>query len=91
MHGTRNGLEATEAPMSQLAGNIAYMLGRAVVDETHTPGAFTYKLTWTPGYTGAAPTLFDALREQLGLKLEERKTPMQVLVVDHVERVPTEN
>jgi uncharacterized protein (TIGR03435 family) len=37
------------------------------------------------------PTIFEALREQLGLKLEERKTPLGVLVIDRVERVPIEN
>jgi len=32
-----------------------------------------------------------ALQEQLGLKLEVRKLPVQILVIDHIERVPTEN
>lgn len=43
------------------------------------------------GETDTAPTLFDALREQLGLQLEEKKEKLDVLVVDHVEKVPTEN
>jgi uncharacterized protein (TIGR03435 family) len=39
----------------------------------------------------AAPTLFAALQEQLGLKLEQRKGPVDLLVVDHLEKTPTEN
>ena len=37
------------------------------------------------------PTLFGALQEQLGLKLEQKKGPVDILVIDHLEKVPTEN
>jgi uncharacterized protein (TIGR03435 family) len=40
---------------------------------------------------GEAPTLATALQEQLGLKLEPKKGPVDLLVIDHVERAPTEN
>jgi uncharacterized protein (TIGR03435 family) len=80
-------------------------LGRPVVDQTGLKGLFTFTLEWTPENTSAisnpksneprnvaeAPPIFVALQEQLGLKLEARKAPVEVLVVDHAEKVPTEN
>ena len=39
----------------------------------------------------SGPNLFSALQEQLGLKLEQRKGPVELLVIDHLEKVPIEN
>jgi uncharacterized protein (TIGR03435 family) len=39
----------------------------------------------------SGPTIAIAVEEQLGLKLEHRKAPIEVLVVDHIETVPTAN
>jgi uncharacterized protein (TIGR03435 family) len=56
----------------------------------HGPGgAFPPPLP--QGETDTAPLLIDALREQLGLRLVEKKAPLDVLVVDHADRIPTEN
>jgi len=67
-----------------------------VVDETGLEGDFEVKLIWTPDdrpipddERGAS--VFTAVQEQLGLKLEARKGPMDVLVVDRAEKTPTEN
>ena len=67
-----------------------------VVDETGLAGEFEVKLFWTPDdrpvpedQQGAS--VFTAVEEQLGLKLESRKGPMEVMVVDHAEKIPTEN
>ena len=76
-------------------------LGRPVVDQTGLNGRFDFMLEWAPESKGPAatngvppdlegPTFLEALHEQLGLKLESTKAPIQILVVDHVER-PSEN
>jgi uncharacterized protein (TIGR03435 family) len=70
-----------------------------VKDLTETQGVFEFKLEWTPDDTppGAAPdgrtsaSLFAAMQEQLGLRLEARKLPIEILVIDHVEKTPTGN
>jgi uncharacterized protein (TIGR03435 family) len=80
-------------------------VGRIVVDRTGLTGTFDIDLRWTPerpftdgaqsaaalpSVDGNEPPLFTALQEQLGLKLERTKGPVDVLVIDHVER-PTPN
>ncbi len=80
------------------------VLGRNVIDETGLTGTFDIRLKWAieplssgppaPGSAPAAeptaPSVFTALQEQLGLKLEAAKGPVEVLVIDHIEK-PTEN
>ena len=77
-------------------------LGRPVVDRTGLSGNFDYVLEWmqetnTPPAPNAAPqpefqgtSFLEALRDQLGLRLESGKGPVETLVIDHVER-PSEN
>lgn len=68
-----------------------------ILDMTGLKGEYDVQLEWTPDQGTAAvvgtgvPSLFAAVREQLGLKLEARKGPLDVVVVDHVERVPLPN
>ncbi len=71
-------------------------LGRVVLDKTGIAGKYDFKLKWTPD-TGtdtppanSGPSLFTAIQEQLGLKLEPAKGPVEVLVIDRAE-MPTEN
>lgn len=75
-----------------------------VVDLTEIEGAYDFQLEWSmPGARGDAgngdasaaaemggSTMFDAM-SRIGLKLERRKRPMSVIVIDHVERVPAAN
>jgi uncharacterized protein (TIGR03435 family) len=78
-------------------------LGRPIIDQTGLTGTFDFTLEWTQERPPSAPTAVpdastettgptfeEALRDQLGLKLQSRKGPLRVLVVDRVER-PTAN
>jgi uncharacterized protein (TIGR03435 family) len=77
------------------------MLGQPVVDKTGLTGNYDAKLQWTPDDAAgpsqtsgtsldSGPSIFTALQEQLGLKLEPSKAPMDTIVVDYLER-PSEN
>jgi len=92
----RPGLIAGNArTVKELAGSLAGQLKTAVADETGLTGAYDIKLEWTPDEaasgTEAGPSLSAALREQLGLSLEVRKTMTSVVVVDRINRTPVEN
>jgi uncharacterized protein (TIGR03435 family) len=71
--------------------------GRPVLDKTGLTGPWEMKLDWAPDSAPAGndaaslPSLFTALQEQLGLKLQSAKGPVETLVVDHIDRTPTEN
>lgn len=78
-----------------LAEELSTAAGRDVVDKTGISGRYDLKLHWTPDQVAASaadsgPSLFTALEEQLGLKLEPGKDPVRVLVIDRIQK-PTEN
>jgi uncharacterized protein (TIGR03435 family) len=89
-------------PASALAQAFSGPAGRMVVERTGLTGAWDFELNYAAEGRGApggadaapadpnAPSLFTAIQEQLGLKLESTKGPVEVLVIDSVER-PTEN
>lgn len=88
--------EATKITMQHFADLAANFLERDVVNETGLQGVFDFTLEWSPdemkpGLESSGASLFTAVQEQLGLKLEARKGPVEVLVVDHIEKMPTEN
>jgi uncharacterized protein (TIGR03435 family) len=58
--------------------------GRIVVDKTGLPGKYDFTLQWTPADEQSA--MFAAVQEQLGLQLEPQEIPVEVLVIDHVEK-----
>ena len=72
-------------------------LGRIIEDRTGLPGRYTLALQWTPENVPVAaiqkysgPSIFTALKEQLGLELKATKGPLDTIVIDHVE-MPTPN
>jgi uncharacterized protein (TIGR03435 family) len=90
-------MEGGRAPMSELARVLAIPLDRPVVNRTGLAGLFDIHLQFTDDGHGATPpadavnpSIFTALQEQLGLKLESTKGPIDVLVIDRVAR-PTAN
>ena len=74
-------------PVFRLERPVVDMTG-IVVDMTGIKGAYDFKLNWT---VNADQSLFTALQEQLGLRLVARKTTFSIVVVDHVDKVPTAN
>jgi uncharacterized protein (TIGR03435 family) len=101
----RNNLNGFAAPTGQLANILSQTLGRSVIDKTGLAGKYDFKLVWTPGpgegvadplpdapapVDASGPSLFTAIQEQLGLKLESAKGAVDVLVIDHVAK-PDEN
>jgi uncharacterized protein (TIGR03435 family) len=98
-------LEGGDNTVAVLAEQLAETLGRVVVDKTGIQGRYKIALTWTPEDSAApssgvsaanpsagesGPSIFTALQEQLGLKLESEKGPVQVLVIDSA-AMPSEN
>jgi uncharacterized protein (TIGR03435 family) len=92
-------MTAVAVPISNLAQNLAFRVERNVIDKTGLTGKYNFTLKWRPdeleGKADAttdsnAPDLFTALQEQLGLRLEPSKGPVDTLVIDHVE-MPSEN
>ena len=83
--------------MAQLAPLISVVVGRPVVDKTGIAGLWDVELTFTPGAQPGsdltnpdAPSLFTALEEQLGLKLDAQREVVEVLVIERIDR-PTGN
>jgi uncharacterized protein (TIGR03435 family) len=77
-------------PISGLADMLISAIGAPVLDRTNLKGRYKVTLTFAPLADDPAPTVFAALQEQLGLRLEAIKGPVDVLVIDRVE-MPTEN
>jgi uncharacterized protein (TIGR03435 family) len=91
-------------PIQQFTALLGTMLSRTVVDKTGLTGRYDIDLAFTPDQPMPAgvnipgpaadlngPSIYTALPEQLGLKLESQKVQEEVLVINHVEREPSEN
>jgi uncharacterized protein (TIGR03435 family) len=92
--GTKDIVHLFDGTFGTLAG-----IDGPIVDETGLTGQYDFKLEFeykrpgTPADTSvdAAPTAFAALEQQLGLKLESKRVPFDMLVVDRLDKVPTAN
>jgi uncharacterized protein (TIGR03435 family) len=92
-----------KVPLALLAAHLGEMgqFDRPILDQTGLSGTFDFALEWgpDPASGSAAPedhddrqtNLEEALRDQLGLKLERRRAPMEVLLIDRVDQQPAEN
>jgi len=99
-------LTAQGIPISNLVRLLSRQLGRKVIDKTGLTGIYDFTLKWTPDQNtpmfggpapaeaappdSSGPSLLTAIQEQLGLKLESHKGPVELIVIDHVEK-PSEN
>lgn len=100
--GGKIGMRGHNETTAEMAKAIERTLGGPVTDATGLTGRYDYTIFWSLPATSAArglsqatdsdgPSIFDAVANQLGLKIEKRKGPVQMLVVDHIEKKPTEN
>lgn len=95
LRSSKGKIQAQGASIKMLVGSLSSkpeIGGRLMVDETGLSGKYDFELTWSPESLGAptegdagGPSLFAALQEQLGLKVEQKKSPEDCIVIDHVE------
>lgn len=100
MRGTYGRIQVGGFPLSQFATGLQGQVGRLVLDRTGLSGNWDFELTYLPDRPPGplppgvelpaidpnTPNLFTALQEQLGLKLESTKAPIEVLVIDTVQQ-----
>jgi uncharacterized protein (TIGR03435 family) len=93
-----NQYAGTSVTMSRFAQFLSRRADLPVVDMTGLKGSYTFALDWTPldaavtpGVNPAWEALREAMETKLGLRCENRKAPIGIVVVDHVEKVPTAN
>jgi uncharacterized protein (TIGR03435 family) len=92
MTGGPGQLDAQKISMLILTQTLGRQLDHPVLDRTGLPGRYDFKLEWSPDESNpaAGPSIFTAVQEQLGLKLETQTGPVEILVIDHAEK-PSEN
>jgi bla regulator protein BlaR1 len=86
-------IQARFATMAKLADALGMLVGRPVQDRTGLTGTFDLEVEWPPapgppgpGAPGVGPAMLTAIEEQLGLRLDEKTAPVDVLVIDHAEQ-----
>jgi len=94
----RDGMFAYQSTLAQIGHALENQLGRPVVDKTGLPGLYELRvqyderrLTESAAQDSDRPSVFTAFQDQLGLRLESQKEPIEVLVIESAQRTPTEN
>ena len=89
----KNAIDLQNGSMDTLAGILRRPARAPVVNETGLKGNYDIRINFAPddAPNSNLPTLFTALREKLGLQLISRKSQVEMIVIDRVERVPAEN
>jgi uncharacterized protein (TIGR03435 family) len=84
----RQVLRSTKGNIPRLVEILSRLTGRVVTDQTGLSGQYDFTLSWVSDQDtdDTGPSLFTALQEQLGLRLDPAKAPTRVIVIDHVER-----
>lgn len=91
--------------IDKLAQNLGNILKSRIADDTSLKAKYDYTLTYAGGANAdgplaqpldaaepsSLPDIFSALQSELGLKLEPKKVPVEIFVVDHMEKIPAEN
>ncbi len=86
-------MQVRNATTAFLAQKLTPLSGLPVVDRTGLTGNYDVGMEYNADleHDSPLPSLFTTLQESLGLKLESQKVPVDFLVIDHINRVPTEN
>jgi uncharacterized protein (TIGR03435 family) len=82
-------IKSDKATMTDLANRLSLDLDRPVFDRTNLTGVYAIQMKWAR--EGEGLSVFSAIEEELGLKLQPAKSRIEVLVIDHAERVPSDN
>lgn len=96
--GGAGGAKFTKQPISRLTFLLTRRMDRPAIDMTGLKGLYDFTLDLSGlGFNGnppedtSAPSIFTTVQENLGLRLEAQKAPVQILIVDHAEKVPAAN
>jgi uncharacterized protein (TIGR03435 family) len=87
--GGKSEMTGNRIPLASLAKSLSDHVGRTVLDQTGLQGNYDFKLTFAPDMapeSADGPSIFTALQEQLGLRLDAQKGPVQVVVIDSVQK-----
>jgi uncharacterized protein (TIGR03435 family) len=88
-----NRMDAGHQDAEHIASVLAHRAGQPVVDKTGLTGIYDFTLSYATANdpNSNLPDLFTAVQEQFGLKLVPQKVPVDMIVIDHVDKIPTEN